>query len=619
MTRTILGVTLLGVSLMLAAWQSALAQDGAALYAANCSACHDTGLNRAPPRDLFSAMLPDQVLAALETGSMISMAVTLSGDERRSLAEYVTGKTFAESPPTTPTAAAMCDAADAPLVPGEPAWTGWGGTGTANTRFQPPAGTAIQARNVDRLKLKWAFGLPGHIQSFGAPTVYGGRVYFGSLGGIVYSVDAESGCVHWYRDVGSPVRSALSFAEIPTSRGPRLAAFFGDRVANAYAVDAVTGATIWRVKVDDFPAARVTGSPAYHEGKLYVPVASGEEAAGANADYECCRFRGNLVALDAATGERLWKTYTVDEPRPTTKNAIGVQLWGPSGAPIWSSPAIDPERNAVYVTTGNNYTDPTSDRSDAFVAMDLDTGEILWSRQMTTLDAYVAACRLEDRTNCAESDGPDVDFGASPILVDLGNGRRALVAGQKSGVVHALDPDRNGAVLWQVRIGHGGSMGGIQWGSAADADNVYVALSDIERLPVQNSWATEADPDIGGGMFALRLSDGAQVWYTPPEPCGDRFRCSPAQSQAVSAVAGVAFSGSYDGHLRAYSTRTGEVLWDFDTARTYETVNGVLGRGGSLDGAGPAVAGGMLFVNSGYPTGGGMPGNVLLAFSIDGE
>ena len=193
------------------------------------------------------------------------------------------------------------------------------------------------------------------------------------------------------------------------------------------------------------------------------------------------------------------------------------------------------------------------------------------------------------------------------------------MAGQKSGVVHALDPDRNGAVLWQVRIGHGGSMGGIQWGSAADGQNVYVALSDIERLAVQNSWATEADPEIGGGMFALRLRDGEQVWYTPPESCGDRFRCSPAQSQSVTAVEGVAFSGSYDGHLRAYSARTGEVLWDFDTARTYETVNGVLGRGGSMDGAGPAVAGRMLFVNSGYPTGGGMPGNVLLAFSIDGE
>lgn len=612
MTRTILVLTL-----VLAGCHAALAQDGAALYGANCAVCHDGGLNRAPPRDLFRAMLPGQVLRALETGTMLSMAVTLSTDDRRALAEYVTGKTFADSPPMTPTAAAMCSDDAAELTGDGPHWTGWGGSSTANTRFAPTSASGIDADNVGRLELKWAFGLPGHIQSFGNPAVYGGRLYFGSLGGIVYSVDAASGCVHWYREIGSAVRSGISFAEIDTESGPRLAAFFGDRAAYAYAVDAATGETIWRKKVDDFPAARVTGSPAYHDGRLYVPVASGEEAAGANADYECCQFRGNLVALDADTGEQLWKTYMVDEPRPTKKNAIGVQLWGPSGAPIWSSPAIDPVRNAVYVTTGNNYTDPTSDLSDAFVAMDLDTGEILWARQMTESDAYVAACRLEDKTNCAESDGPDVDFGASPILVDLGNGDRVLVAGQKSGVVHALDPDRDGALLWQVRIGRGGSMGGIQWGSAADNRNVYVALSDIMRLAVEHSWATEADPEIGGGMYALRLADGERVWYTPPEPCGSRFRCSPAQSQAVTATDGVAFSGSYDGHLRAYSTEDGTVLWDFDTVRSYDTVNGVPAQGGSMDGAGPVVAGGMLYVNSGYPTGGGMPGNVLLAFSID--
>lgn len=598
---------------------SSFAQEGADLYQANCAVCHDGGVDRAPPRDTFAAMLPERVLNALEAGSMISMAVTLSSEQRRALSEYLTGKSLDVVYSETPTTAAMCARDSAPLRPSGPSWTGWGGTSTANMRFQPAAAAGIGPENIANLELKWAFGLPGHIQAYGNPAVLGGRVFFGSQGGIVYSLDAETGCVHWYYEADGTVRAALSFAEIPTAAGTRLAAFFGDGQANVYAVDAATGELIWRTEVDDYPVARVTGSPAYYDGRLYVPVASGEEAAGASADYECCRFRGNLNALDAATGERIWKTYTIDEPKPTKKNAIGVQLWGPSGAPIWSSPAIDPVRNAVYVTTGNNYTDPTSDMSDAFVAMDLDTGKVLWVRQMTEKDAYVAACRLEDKTNCAESDGPDVDFGASPILVNLGNGQRALVAGQKSGVVHALDPDRDGAILWQVRIGRGGSMGGVQWGSAADADNVYVALSDILRLPVEHSWATEADPTVGGGMFALRLRDGEQVWHAPPAVCGDRFRCSPAQSAAVTAVEGLAFSGAYDGHLRAYSTATGEVLWDFDTVRSYETVNGVPGQGGTLDGPGAVVAGGMLFVNSGYPTGGGMPGNVLLALSIGGE
>ena len=594
------------------------ANAGAAAYASNCAACHDGGMDRAPTRDVLAAMLPERVLYSLESGTMISMAVTLSTAQRRAVSEYLTGKPFDAELSMTPPPDAMCERGGTFAAAG-PAWAGWGGSGTANTRFQEADGAGLAVADVPRLELKWAFGLPGHIQAYGNPAVLGGRVFLGSQGGIVYSLDAQTGCVHWFRDEGASVRSGISFAEIETPGGTRLAAFYGDLRANARAVDAATGELIWETRVDDFPVARITGSPAYHDGRLYVPVASGEEAAGASADYECCRFRGSLVALDAATGRRIWKTYMVDEPRPTKKNAIGVQLWGPSGAPIWSSPAIDAQRNAVYVTTGNNYTDPTSELSDAFVALDLDDGAILWARQMTENDAYVAACRLEDKTNCADSNGPDVDFGASPILVTLGQGRRLLVAGQKSGVVHALDPDREGAIVWQRRIGRGGSMGGVQWGSAADGENVYVALSDIERIPVPHSWATEADPEIGGGMFALRLADGEQVWYTPPEPCGDRPRCSPAQSAAVTAIPGVAFSGSVDGHLRAYSTSNGRVVWDFDTVRAYDTVNGVPGQGGSMDGPGPVIAGGMLFVNSGYPTGGGTPGNVLLAFSVGEE
>jgi polyvinyl alcohol dehydrogenase (cytochrome) len=293
-------------------------------------------------------------------------------------------------------------------------------------------------------------------------------------------------------------------------------------------------------------------------------------------------------------------------------------MWGPSGAPIWTSPAIDVRRNALYVTTGDNYSNPPTRTSDAFMAFDLSSGKILWSRQMLAADAWNGACRLTDTTNCPDSPGPDFDFASPPILVTLPNGRRALVAGQKSGIVHALDPDREGEVLWQVRVGKGGINGGVQWGSAADQSNVYVALSDIGRIDIPNSAATRPDPKVGGGMFALRLDTGERVWYTPAPPCDDRPRCSPAQSAAVSAIPGVAFSGSVDGHLRAFAARDGAILWDFDTVRAYETVNKVPARGGSLNGPGPAIAGGMLFVNSGYAPN-GIPGNVLLAFSIDGQ
>jgi polyvinyl alcohol dehydrogenase (cytochrome) len=253
------------------------------------------------------------------------------------------------------------------------------------------------------------------------------------------------------------------------------------------------------------------------------------------------------------------------------------------------------------------------------MAFDLDTGKILWSRQMTPRDAYTSACRLPDKTNCPDSDGPDFDFSSGPILVTLANGHRALVAGQKSGQVHAVDPDNQGEVIWSVRVGKGGTNGGVQWGSATDGSNVYVALADLGRIAVPFSLSTDVDPKVGGGLFALSLDTGKQVWYAPPASCGDRKRCSPAQSAAVTAIPGVAFSGSVDGHLRAYSTTDGSILWDIDTIRPYQTVNGVEARGGSIDGPGPVVGGGMLFVNSGYAAGGGMPGNVLLAFSVDGK
>jgi len=607
-------------ALVLASAGTLAAQDGPTLYKQLCASCHDTGLDRAPGRDELRQMSPQRVLSALEEGAMLSMAANRSSAERRAIAEFVTGRAFDDTLSLVPSAQAMCQpgagAFASPLA--QPAWNGWGAD-TANTRFQDGAAAGFTAADVPRLQLKWAFGFPGELSVDAQPTVVGGRVFVGTQSGGVYALSAATGCVHWFFQAAGAVRAAVTIGQVETSTGPRWAAFIGDRAANVYAVDAAGGELLWRTEVDEFPVARVTGSPRFHDGRLYVGVASGEESVGAVADYECCRFRGSLVALDAATGRQIWKTYTIaDEARPTDRNRVGTQLWGPSGAPIWTSPAIDPARNAVYVTTGNNYSAPPTSMSDAFLAFDLDSGRILWSRQVTEADAWNTSCRLPDAINCPDSSAPDFDFASPPILVTLSTGRRALVAGQKSGVVHAVDPDRQGEILWQERVGEGGINGGVQWGSAADASHVYVALSDIGRIPVPNSQATEPDPEAGGGMFALRLEDGRREWYTPPPPCGPRERCSPAQSAAVSAMPGVAFSGSVDGHLRAYAAADGAIIWDVDTVRAYDTVNGVPGRGGSLNVGGPAISGGMLFVNSGYASN-GMPGNVLLAFSVDGD
>lgn len=598
----------------------ALADDGPTLYKQLCASCHDTGLGRAPTRDVLQAMTPERVLTTLESGAMLSMASGRTGVERRAIAEFVTGRTFAAPLSTTPSPQAMCRA-----TPGDfanpvagPMWNGWGVT-TQNTRYQDAAMAGLTAAEVPRLKVKWAFGFPGELSADAQPSMAGGRVFVGTQSGSVYALSAASGCVHWVFQADAAVRAAVTIARLDTSSGGRYAAFVGDRSGNVYALDASTGALVWKTHVDNHPFARVTASPTFHNGRLYVGVASGEETAGAVAEYECCTFRGSLVALDAATGAHVWKTYTIEEPTRRARNRIGTQLWGPSGAPIWSSPAIDVQRNAVYVTTGNNYSGPATERSDAFVAFDLTTGTILWSRQMTAADDWNTSCRLPDQVNCTNKDAPDFDFASPPILVSLPNGRRALVAGQKSGVVHALDPDREGQLLWQQRVGKGGINGGVQWGSATDASNIYVALSDLGRIAVPNSQATVPDPEEGGGMFALRLDTGRQVWHTPPpRACGRRERCSPAQSAAVSAIPGVAFSGSIDGHLRAYSTADGSIVWDVDTVRTYETANGVPARGGSLNVAGPAISDGTLIVNSGYVQN-GTPGNVLLAFTVDGR
>jgi polyvinyl alcohol dehydrogenase (cytochrome) len=419
------------------------------------------------------------------------------------------------------------------------------------------------------------------------------------------------------------VRTAISVGPLAGADPPQYAAYFGDVEANVYTVDARTGTQLWKTQVEEHPAARVTGAPVLHANRLYVPISSVEEVTGAAPKYECCTFRGSIVALEATTGKQVWKTYTIPQaPAPVRKNAVGTQLWGPSGAAVWTSPTIDLKRGVLYVTTGDNYSDPPTHTSDAIVALDLGAGKVLWSRQFTVGDAYNIACGSPYPMNCPQAKGPDLDFGSSPMLRTLPNGKRVLLAGQKSGMLHAVDPDNNGAILWQQRVGQGGALGGIQWGPATDTDTTYVALSDARlgvKVDPERGVALELDAKAGGGLFAYRIENGEKKWFTPPPSCGERPNCSPAQSAAITVIPGVVFSGSVDGHLREYSTQDGRMVWEYDTARDYDTVNGVKARGGSLDGPGPTVAGGMLYVYSGYGVWGGMPGNVLLVFSVDGE
>jgi polyvinyl alcohol dehydrogenase (cytochrome) len=444
--------------------------------------------------------------------------------------------------------------------------------------------------------LKWAFAFAGDVVRSAQPAIVGGRVFTGSATGAIYSLDAATGCIWWKYDAGTMVRTAVSIG----TAGGKTIAYFGDVRSTVHAVDAVTGAPLWKVKVEDHPSSRITGAPAFYDGRLYVPVSSIEEASAMAPAYACCKFRGSIVALDGATGKQIWKSFSVvDPPKQLEKG------WGPAGAAIWSAPTIDTKKKVLYAATGNSYTSVSINTSDAILAFDLASGGLLWSSQVQPKDNFTMACGGRGG-NCPAEPGPDYDFGTSPILRDLPGGKRILVCGQKSGVLWGLDPDDRGKVLWQTRVGQGSALGGIEWGHTADPENAYVAVSDLI-----------VKTGRPGGLHAVKLTTGEKIWSAdPPElHCTAGAKgCNSAQSAAISSIPGVVFSGSIDGHFRAYSAKTGEILWDFNTARDYETVNGVAGKGGSLDSAGPVVADGMVFTNSGYGMWQGLPGNVLLAF-----
>ena len=446
----------------------------------------------------------------------------------------------------------------------------------------------------------------------GQPTIIGDRLYLTIEAGMVVCLNAQTGCTYWAMQPGAAVRAALSVGPLPAGSKAKYAVYFGDEKSNIQALDADTGKLIWKTKVEDHFLSRITGAPVLYRNRLYVPVSSFEETAGRDAKYECCTFRGSLLALDAYTGKILWKSFTVQqEPKPFKKNSAGTQMYGPAGGAIWSAPTLDLKRKLIYVGTGNSYTDIESEHTDAIVAFDMASGKIKWVNQVTPKDSFLVGCgRASGAGNCPEKNGPDYDFGSSPVLRTLPNGKQILLGGQKSGVMWAFDPDNNGKVLWQMKVGNGGALGGIEWGFAADAENVYIPVADpggAARKP---------------GLTALKITTGEQLWHVPAPPAKCSWgatRCNNSQSAAATVIPGVVFSGTSDGRLRAYSTKDGAIIWEVDTAQPINTVNAGQSKGGTLDGGGPTVANGILYTNSGYGRLIGYPGNLLLAFTVDGK
>jgi len=588
---------------------AAFAQPGETVYQTYCAACHEDPADQAiPPVASLRALDANTIVDTLVSGVMTLQGQALSGEQRVQVAEYLAGAPVAER-------VARFEQGQCDRAPGLPAltaggiWNGWG-PDTSNSRHQAAAG--IVPGDVPRLELKWAFGIPNVTQSRSQPAVVGGRLFMGSQSGAVYALDAETGCVYWTFEADTWVRTAISVGPYPGG----YAAYFTDAAGKAYAVDAQTGQLIWSRQVDDHPAARGTGSPTLHDGVLYVVVSGvSEETASSQPDYECCTFRGSLSALDAATGEVIWKTYTLPEPTQRGTSSTGKPLWGPAGVPIWSAPTIDAARGLIYAATGNGYADPQSEMADAIVAFSMATGDVVWVNQVMGVDTWIMGCgggagpggggaAGRENANCPDDVGPDFDFSASPILTTLANGTDVLIATQKSGMGFALDPNADGRTLWSFRWGAGSPVGGV-WGATTDGERAYFAVAD-QRTPMP------------GGVHAVDIATGQAVWFTAPGEtlCAPGPGCSASQSAALTSIPGVVFSGSADGGVRAYDAATGDVIWEFDTNTAFATVNGIEATGGSIDGPGPVVAGGMLYVTAGNGGIVGTPGNVLLAFGV---
>jgi polyvinyl alcohol dehydrogenase (cytochrome) len=567
-----------------------------ALFQQNCGTCHD-GKQALSITDLQN-FSPERVYEALTTGKMKDQAAQIPEVQKRQIAEFLAARPMGSD--EAGDIKKMTNACPAnPPMPDPaagPAWNGWS-PGDKNARFQPAAGAGLSAAQVPGLRLKWAFGVPKAAEMHSQPTIVSGRVFFGSDAGYIYSLDAKTGCVYWAFHADSGTRTAPTIASIQGQGTTKYAVYFVDVLTRVYAVDAQTGKLLWKSLAGAHPRAKSTGSATVYGGRIYVPMSAMETTTGAVLTYECCTFRGHVTALDANTGKKLWTTFVIpDEPKPRGKNKQGVTLYGPAGGSVWNPPTVDPKRHRIYVGTGNGVSEPATEGTDSVIAMDMDTGKIVWQHQEFKGDVFINNCRAtgEPGDNCPEKLGPDYDFGGSALIMHtLPDGRDVIVAGSKGGVALALDLDKNGAVVWRTNVAERppSAAGLIVFGGSSDGQNVYYGLNQP-----------------GGGIAAVKLSDGSRPWTAKIGTAG------PGNPAATSAIPGVVFTGSSDGNLRALSTTDGQVVWQFNTARDFETVNGVTAKGGNMGQAGATIAGGMVFIGSGYGTGATGFGNVLLAF-----
>ncbi|GAA4590512.1 polyvinyl alcohol dehydrogenase (cytochrome) [Actinoplanes octamycinicus] len=475
--------------------------------------------------------------------------------------------------------------------------------------------TKITSKNVSRLKPKWTFTTHGDVSA--TPIVSKGAVYFPDWGGYLHKLDAATGAEIWSHQISDydGVAGSISRTAVAIS-GNTL--FLGTQTgARLLAVDATTGALKWSTQLDPHIAAILTMSPIVHNGVVYEGVSSTEgEMSAFNPDYKCCTFRGNFNAVDAATGKVLWKRYMVPDNNG--------QPTGYAGGAMWGTPAIDPLRKTIFVTSGQNYRVPDSvnacqdaggtppqcyspdNHIDSILALDLKTGDIKWATGAMRFDAWNASCIPGlPPNNCPANEGYDYDFGDGAHLFaykdSSGKIREAVGGGEKSGEYWALNPE-NGEVLWSAAPGPGGHVGGIMWGTAWDTKRIYVAEADWNKTPYQMADGTTIS---GSSYAALDPATGRIVWQVADPTPG--FAWGP-----LTVAADVVYGSSTSGHMYAMESATGRILWDFTAPYSSN--------------AGAAVVDGTVYWGNGYQkfalgagTTGSFTTGTFYAFSVDGK
>ena len=584
---------------------------GNALYQENCATCHDGSIEKAPAANWLEMLIPQALLRTINEGIMSEQASHLSEEEKIQIVEYIVRQDRKNFPKEAELN--YCKSSDMNFDLREaPEPYGWGYN---TSRFIPKKSGGIDSKNIKKLTLKWAFGFPYSQRARSQPLFAMGSIFVGSQSGDVYALDVKTGCVKWNFTASGEVRTGIIMDQWENGKKPnkRPYIYFGDILANEYALDAQTGELIWKIKSDDHPNATRTATSAKFEDILFIPISGLEVIPAFDDKYECCTFRGGLLAVNSRTGKTLWRQYSIPVPAKYSGNtSVGTRMFGPSGAPIWTSPNVDKKRRYVYIGTGENYSTPADDSSDAIIAYNIDTGEEVWRRQTLAGDAWNLACMGKGKPNCPKEFGPDMDYSASSITIDLGD-RDILIAGQKSGYVYGIDPD-TGKILWSNPISGGGTQGGIHFGMAAEGKTVYAPINDMKNTHDGKVWLNRKP-----GMHSLDAETGNIIWSNiSNKECKDiDFNCDPGISAAVTAVPGAVIAGHLDGNIKVYDKENGNILWSYDTLRDFESISGSPAYGGSFSGSGPSIRNGYMAINSGYGIYNHMPGNVLLLFSLD--